>query len=89
VDKGDLVGEIEIFSHDLSVRGDETAPGVYIISGKDWENKSFNLYINEEDARNILWQLSFFVDDPSRARDDYSCNFCGLGVGDCNCGTFL
>lgn len=54
---------IEIFSHDLSVRGDDEAEGVYIISGKGWEEEPFNLYINKEEAKNLLWQLSFFVDN--------------------------
>lgn len=55
---------IEIFSHDLSVRGDDDAPGVFIISGKDWENEPFNLYVREEEAKNLIWQLTFFLDNP-------------------------
>lgn len=57
---------IEIFSHDLSVRGDDDAEGVYIISGKGWENEPFNLYINEDEAKNLLWQLNFFLDNGQR-----------------------
>lgn len=55
---------IEIFSHDLSVRGDDDAPGVFIITGKGWENEPFHLYINEEGAQALLWQLGFFMDNP-------------------------
>jgi hypothetical protein len=55
---------IEIFSHDLSVRGDDDAPGVYTISGKGWENEPFILYLNEEEAKNLIWQLIFFIDNP-------------------------
>lgn len=54
---------IEIFSHDLSVRGDDDAPGVLIISGKGWEEEPFKLYVNLNEAKNLLWQLSFFVDN--------------------------
>lgn len=53
---------IEIFSHDLSVRGDDDTPGVFIISGKGWEEEPFNLYVDEEGAKTLIWQLSFFVD---------------------------
>ena len=56
---------IEIFSHGVTVKADEDAEGIYIISGRGWENEPFSLYVNEEEARNLLWQLSFFVDDPN------------------------
>lgn len=55
---------IEIFSHDLSVRGDDDTEGVYILTGKGWENEPFHLYIREDEARNLLWQLAFFLDNP-------------------------
>lgn len=53
---------IEIFSHDVSIRGDDEAEGVFIISGKGWEGEPFNLYIREDEAKSLLWQLSFFVE---------------------------
>lgn len=73
---------LEIFSHDLSVRGDDDAEGVLIISGKDWENEPFNLYVNEEGAKTLLWQLSFFQD----RSQIYYCDFCGEAPGGCDCG---
>lgn len=51
----------EIFSHDLSVRADEEAEGVLIISGKGWEGEPFKLYLKTDEARTLLWQLNFFV----------------------------
>lgn len=57
---------IEIFSHDLSVSVDDDAVNVYKISGKGWENEPFIIYVNYEEARNLLWQLSFFTDNPGR-----------------------
>lgn len=54
---------IEIFSQDLSVKVDEEADGVYIISGKGWENEPFSLYVNEDEARVLLWQLNFFLEN--------------------------
>lgn len=74
---------IEIFSHDLSVSGDDDTEGLYIISGKGWENEPFKLYVNEEEARTLLWQLSFFVDTP---HSRYKCGFCGSASGWCDCG---
>lgn len=56
------MNELEIFSHDLSVRADDEAEGVYIISGKGWEGEPFKLYVREEEAKNLVWQLSFFMD---------------------------
>lgn len=54
---------IDIFSHDVSVKVDPEAEDIYIISGKTWENEAFNLYVNQEEARNIVWQLNFFLED--------------------------
>lgn len=52
---------IEIFSHNLSVRADEEAEGILIISGNGWEGEPFQLYVKTEEAKNLLWQLNFFV----------------------------
>lgn len=57
---------IEIFCHGISVRGDDDTEGIYIISGKGWENEPFELYLNKEEAQTLIWQLSFFVDDGQR-----------------------
>jgi hypothetical protein len=54
---------IEIFSHGLSVRGDDDEPNVLIISGKGWENEEFKVYINEEEAKTLQWQLNFFLSE--------------------------
>jgi hypothetical protein len=54
---------IEIFSHDLSVKMDDDAPDVLVISGKGWENEPFMLYVTADEARNILWQINFFLED--------------------------
>lgn len=54
---------IEIFSHDVSVRVDEDTQNVFVISGKGWEDEPFELYVGIEEAKTILWQLSFFVED--------------------------
>lgn len=51
----------EIFSHDISFCEDGEANGVYIISGKDWENGSFELYLREEDVKNLIWQMSYYI----------------------------
>lgn len=51
---------IEIFAHDVSVRVDEETEGIYIIKGKGWEEEPFQVYVNQEELNNLLWQLSFF-----------------------------
>lgn len=53
---------IEIFSHDVSVRADEDAEDVFVISGKGWENEPFLVYVTMDEARNLLWQLNFFLE---------------------------
>lgn len=58
---------ITIFSHDVTVKVEEEIggePPVYIIVGKGWENEPFELYLSEAEAKNILWQLNFFVGEP-------------------------
>lgn len=74
---------IEIFSHGISVRGDDEAHEVFIISGFGWENEPFSLYVNKEQAKDLLWQLSFFVED-ALFGSVIACVFCGLE--DCDCG---
>lgn len=54
---------IEIFSHDVSVRGDDETEDILIISGKGWEEEPFSIYIGLEDAKTLIWQLSFFVEN--------------------------
>jgi hypothetical protein len=51
---------IEIFAHGISVHPCEDAESVLIVSGKGWEGEPFNLYLNEEAAAELLWQLSFY-----------------------------
>jgi hypothetical protein len=55
---------IEIFSHDVSFNADEDAEGVFIISGKGWENEPFKLYVKEEEAKNLIWQMSYYMSYP-------------------------
>lgn len=52
---------IEIFSHNISFNEDGETNGVYFISGKDWENEPFNLYLRDEDAKNLIWQMSYYI----------------------------
>lgn len=52
---------IEIFSHGISVKPDPDAEGILVVAGFGWENEPFNLYLNEEAAADLLWQLNFYV----------------------------
>lgn len=52
---------VEIFSYDLTFSADEEAEGVYIISGKNWEGEPFKLYLREDDANNLMWQIPFYI----------------------------
>lgn len=52
---------IEIFSHNLTVKPDEEAEDVLVISGKGWEGDPFALYIRRDEAKSLLWQLNFYV----------------------------
>lgn len=55
---------IEIFSHDLSFTADEDSEGIFIINGKGWEGEPFKLYLKEEEARNLIWQMTYYVSNP-------------------------
>lgn len=55
---------IEIFSHDLSFKPDEETEGIFIISGFDWENEPFHLYLKENEAKNLIWQMTYYVSNP-------------------------
>lgn len=55
---------IEIFSHDLSFDLDEDTEGVFIISGKGWEGEPFKVYLKEEEAKNLIWQMTYYVSNP-------------------------
>lgn len=55
---------IEIFSHDVFFSVDEDTEGVFIISGKGWENEPFKLYLKEETARDLIWQMTYYVSNP-------------------------
>lgn len=59
--------EIEIFAHGLIVTQAEDAPEVYLIRGQDWEGQPFSLYLNEEEARNLIVQLGFQVYERDRS----------------------
>lgn len=52
---------IEIFAHDVSIHPCEDAESVLVISGKGWEGEPFELYVNEEEAATLLWQLNFYI----------------------------
>lgn len=52
---------IEIFSHDLSFAPDEDTEEVFVLSGKGWEGEPFKLYLKEEDAKNLIWQIGFYM----------------------------
>lgn len=53
---------LEIFSHDLSLRVDDDTEDVLILSGKGWEGEPFQIYMHKEEAKTLLWQISFFVE---------------------------
>lgn len=55
---------IEIFSHGVSFSADEDTEGVFVITGKGWENEPFKLYLKAEDARNLIWQMTYYVSNP-------------------------
>lgn len=55
---------IEIFSHEVSFDIDEDTEGVFIISGKSWEGEPFKMYLNEEEAKNLIWQMTYYVSNP-------------------------
>lgn len=55
---------IKIFSHDISFNVDKDTEGVFIISGKDWENEPFKLYLKEEAVRDLIWQMTYYVSNP-------------------------
>ena len=55
---------IEIFSHDISFSQDEDEENVYIISGKGWEGEPFKLYMKHDDARNLIWQMTYYISNP-------------------------
>ena len=57
---------IEIFSHDASFGPDEEAEEVFVISGKTWDEEPFKLYLKRNDARNLIWQMSFYVNQEER-----------------------
>lgn len=59
---------IEIFSHDTSFAADEDENGVFIISGKGWEGEPFKLYLKEDDIKNLMWQMSYYVSYPDGSR---------------------
>ena len=56
---------VELFVHDLSVRAAVDTEDVYVINGKDWNGNPFKIFINEYEAKTLLWQLNFFVSDTS------------------------
>lgn len=55
---------IEIFSHDTSFGFDEDTEDVFIISGKGWENEPFKLYLKREAAKDLMWQMSYYISNP-------------------------
>ena len=60
---------ITIFSNNMSVSPDPEAEGILIISGRGWENEPFELYIREEEAATLLWQLGFYVSNKEESND--------------------
>lgn len=43
---------------------DEDTEGVFIISGKSWEGESFKMYLTEEEAKNLIWQMTYYISNP-------------------------
>lgn len=55
---------IEVFAHGISVSQSTEEDGtteLLIINGKGWEEESFRIWLNEEEAKTLLWQLNFYV----------------------------
>ena len=55
--------KLEIFAHNITVTECEDAPGVFMISGKDWESQPFDLYIREDEAKSVHFQLGYQIYD--------------------------
>lgn len=55
---------IEIFSHNISFKPDDDAEGIFIMSGYGWEKEPFQVYLKEEEAKNLIWQMSFYMSYP-------------------------
>lgn len=55
---------IEIYSHDISFSQDEEAEDVYVITGKGWEGEPFKLYMKYDDARDLIWQMTYYISNP-------------------------
>lgn len=51
----------EIFAHGVYVTEDPETEGIVIVKGSDWEGHPFDLYLNREEAQNLLVQLGFLV----------------------------
>lgn len=51
----------EIYAHGISVSSDSEEEGILRVSGFGWDNEPFTIFLREDAAEDLLWQLNFFV----------------------------
>jgi hypothetical protein len=56
-----MINQNEIYSHGLIVSQDEDESEVIVISGKDWDNVPFKLFVHPNEVDSLLVQLSFYT----------------------------